>query len=159
MLYQKKQIPLSVMSLVAISLIGVTVFMQHRWNQTIDFSAKTVIMPTFRSADGAIQPPVYSEQQILDMVAMLNDTVADEYKKASQPKFKFTFRPRTEYRIETTVQEVFGGGLAVDVKAYSFKDDTLAKEWTEEFDNNELYLEAVQTVGSQIAGDLAQLRK
>jgi len=159
MLYQKKQIPLSVMSLVAISLIGVTVFMQHRWNQTIDFSNKTVIMPTFRSADGAVQPPVYSEQQIMDMVAMLNDTVAGAYETATQPKFKFTFRPRTEYRIETSVQEIFGGGLAVDVKAYSFKDDTLAKEWTQEFDNGELYTAGVEAIGTQIAGDLAQLRK
>jgi len=159
MLYQKSKISTTAATILMLAVISVTVVMQYRWNQTLDWNTVNVTMPQFRSADGQEMPPTYTKDELESMAWLLQDTVTENYKLANPSSFAITFKPRANYTLETRVMEIFGGSIEVEVQSYNPADESLVKEWKQEFASADEFKSAIDSLGQQIAGDLTQLRK
>ena len=124
---------------VAMAVIAIAVFivLQYRHSQALIFQKIEVVSNEYRGPEGGIKPPVFTEQQLQQFAILLQEQLGTTYAELAPPAERGWFKSQTDWLVGSSVQELFDGSLAVRVKAFVPKEETLLKEWSREFEAGE----------------------
>jgi hypothetical protein len=141
-------------SLLIITVVAATIFLQARWNRSIDWSKPNIALPVYRGDDGAERPLKYAQADLQAFADELRAAISGNLPK---PKLKLRLGPGTQYALSTELMELFDGALSVQVRAVRYKDQTPAKEWKKEFASAEDFRSGSAALGATVAGDLSAM--
>lgn len=157
---KKMGIPVSLTTVIIVLAVGGLIAMQYRYNKSIVFKDIAIVSAQHRGPDGEVRPPRYSDDVLEGIANVLQENVLAAYTEAVPPVKKGLFGGvKQEWILGSSLQELFDGTLLVEVKAFSFEGEELAKEWSREMADIDAFDAGITELASAITKDLAALSR
>ncbi len=138
-------------------VVGVLVFvgLQYRWNYTVQWGAPMIERPQFRGADGTEMPARYTEADVQQLLAALQEKVTQGCADAIPRQRRLSlFKPQAQWVMETQFSELRNGAFTLTVKSHDGRSAQALGEWSGTFQSPDEYRAEMARFSHEIAAGL-----